>query len=163
MFNIFKKLFDFNLKEIERIKKIVEEINQSEDKARILKDEDFTKETKKLKEKINGDSSVLTSYLPWAYALVREAARRTLGQRHFDVQMIAAVALHEGKIAEQKTGEGKTLSATPALYLNALTGRGVHLVTVNDYLARRDAGWMGKIFDFLGLTTSAIISDKSFL
>ena len=106
MFNIFKKLFDFNLKEIERIKKIVEEINQSEDKARILKDEDFTKETKKLKEKINGDSSVLTSYLPWAYALVREAARRTLGQRNFDVQMIAAVALHEGKIAEQKTGEG---------------------------------------------------------
>ncbi|KKP68596.1 MAG: Protein translocase subunit SecA [Candidatus Roizmanbacteria bacterium GW2011_GWA2_35_19] len=163
MFNIFKKLFNFNLKEIERIKKIVEEINRLEDKARVLKDEDFTKETKKLKEKIGGDSSVLTSYLPWAYALVREAARRTLGQRHFDVQMIAAVALHEGKIAEQKTGEGKTLSATPALYLNALTGRGVHLVTVNDYLARRDAGWMGKIFDFLGLTTSAIISDKSFL
>jgi preprotein translocase subunit SecA len=101
--------------------------------------------------------------LPWAYALVREAARRSLGIKHFDVQLIAGVALHEGKIAEQKTGEGKTLTATTALYLNALTGKGVHLVTVNDYLARRDAGWMGKVFHFLGLTTAAIISDQSFL
>ena len=163
MFNFFKKLLDFNEKEISRLKKTVEQINALEDKARALKDKDFLKETKDLKEKIGGDLNKTTEYLPWAFALTREAARRTLGQRHFDVQMIAAVALHEGKISESKTGEGKTLSATPALYLNALTGRGVHLVTVNDYLARRDAGWMGMVFDFLGLTTSAIISDKSFI
>jgi len=101
--------------------------------------------------------------LPLTFALVREASRRVLNQRHFDVQLIAGIALHEGKIAEQKTGEGKTLSATTALYLNALEGQGTHLVTVNDYLARRDAGWMGVIYHFLGFTTSAIISDKSFL
>ena len=101
--------------------------------------------------------------LPEAFALVREAAYRTIGERHFDEQLMAAIALHSGKIAEQKTGEGKTLSATPALYLNALTGRGVHLVTVNDYLARRDAGWMGQIYSLLGVTVSAIISDQSFL
>ncbi len=163
MLNFLKKLFDYNQKQIERLKKKVDEINKLEDKARVLKDEDFKKETKKLKEAIAEDEKKLDQYLPWAYALVREAARRTLNQRHFDVQLMAAIALHEGKIAEQKTGEGKTLSAVPALYLNALLGRGVHLVTVNDYLARRDAGWMGKVFDFLGLKTAAIISDKSFL
>lgn len=163
MLNFLKKLFDYNQKQIERLKKKVEEINKLEDKVRVLKDEDFKKETKKLKEAIAEDEKKLDQYLPWAYALVREAARRTLNQRHFDVQLMAAIALHEGKIAEQKTGEGKTLSAVPALYLNALLGRGVHLVTVNDYLARRDAGWMGKVFDFLGLKTAAIISDKSFL
>lgn len=163
MLNFLKKLFDYNQKQIERLKKKVEEINKLEDKVRVLKDEDFKKETKKLKEAIAEDEKKLDQYLPWSYALVREAARRTLNQRHFDVQLMAAIALHEGKIAEQKTGEGKTLSAVPALYLNALLGRGVHLVTVNDYLARRDAGWMGKVFDFLGLKTAAIISDKSFL
>ncbi|OGK52940.1 preprotein translocase subunit SecA [Candidatus Roizmanbacteria bacterium RIFCSPLOWO2_01_FULL_44_13] len=163
MFKFIRRFFDFNQKEINRLKKRVEEINQLEDKARALKDADFVHETKRLKEEIAGDATKLNFHLPWAYALVREAARRTLGQRHFDVQMIAAIGLHEGKIAEQKTGEGKTLSATPALYLNALTGLGTHLVTVNDYLARRDAGWMGMIFDFLGMTTAAMISDKSFL
>ncbi|MCS6956364.1 MAG: preprotein translocase subunit SecA, partial [Patescibacteria group bacterium] len=163
MLNFFKKIFDYNQKQIDKLKKKVEEINKLEDKTRILKDEDFKKETKKLKEKIAGDEKKLDENLSWAYALVREASRRMLGQRHFDVQLMASIALHEGKIAEQKTGEGKTLSAVPALYLNALLGRGVHLVTVNDYLARRDAGWMGKIFHFLGLTTSAIISDKSFI
>ncbi|MCX7956092.1 MAG: preprotein translocase subunit SecA [Patescibacteria group bacterium] len=163
MFNFFKRFFDYNQKQIEKFKKKVEEINKLEDKARILKDEDFKKETQKLKDKIAGDEKKLDENLSWAYALAREASRRTLGQRHFDVQLMASIALHEGKIAEQKTGEGKTLSAVPALYLNALLGRGVHLVTVNDYLARRDAGWMGKIFYFLGLTTSSIISDKSFI
>lgn len=163
MFNFLTKFFDFNQKEIARIQKKVLEINAFEDKARKLKDSDFKKETAKLKEAISGDPEKTHQHLSWAYAVVREAARRSLGQRHFDVQMMTAVALHEGKITESKTGEGKTLSATPALYLNALTGRGVHLVTVNDYLARRDAGWMGKVFDFLGLKTSAIISDKSFI
>ena len=163
MLNFFKKYFDFNQKEINRLKKIADEVNKLEDKARHLKDGDFIKETKKLKEIVNGDISKTNEVLPWSYALVREAARRVLGQRHFDVQVIAGISLHEGKIAEQKTGEGKTLSAVLPLYLNALTGLGSHLVTVNDYLARRDCGWMGNVFHFLGLTTSSIISDKSYI
>jgi len=163
MFNLFKNFFDYNQREINRLQKKVEEINKLEDKTRNLKDTDFISETKKLQEIVRTDKSKIDEILPWAFALSREAARRTLGQRHFDVQLIAALALHEGKIAEQKTGEGKTLSSVPALYLNALSGQGVHLVTVNDYLARRDCGWMGTIFNFLGLTTAAMISDKSFL
>jgi preprotein translocase subunit SecA len=163
MFNFLKKLFDYNEKEIRRIKKVVEQINSLEDKARVLKDEDFPKETERLKEEVLEKGRSLDQILPWAFALVREAARRVLGQRHFDVQLMAGVALHEGKIAEQKTGEGKTLSATSALYLNALTGKPVHLVTVNDYLARRDCGWMGGVFHFLGLKTAAIIPEKSFI
>jgi len=163
MFNFLKKLFDYNEKEIRRIKKIVEQINSLEDKARVLKDEDFPKETERLKEEVLEKGRSLDQILPWAFALVREAARRVLGQRHFDVQLMAGVALHEGKIAEQKTGEGKTLSATTALYLNALTGKPVHLVTVNDYLVRRDCGWMGAVFHFLGLKTAAIIPEKSFI
>lgn len=163
MFNFLSKFFDYNQREINRLQKKVIEINKLEDKARALKDIDFSKETDRLKEIISKDESKIEENLPWAFALAREAARRSLGQRHFDVQLMAAIALHEGKIAEQKTGEGKTLSAVPALYLNALTGRGVHLVTVNDYLARRDAGWMGKVFHFLGLKTASIISEKSFI
>ncbi|MCS7092895.1 MAG: preprotein translocase subunit SecA [Patescibacteria group bacterium] len=162
MLSFLKRFFDYNQKQVEKLRKKVEEINKLEDKSRKLKDEDFVRETQRLRESIGGDERNLDNHLSWAYALVREAARRVLGQRHFDVQLMAAIALHEGKIAEQKTGEGKTLSAVPALYLNALVGRGVHLVTVNDYLARRDAGWMGKIFHFLGLTTASIISDQSF-
>lgn len=163
MLNFLTKFFDYNRREISRLQKKVEEINKFEDKARSLKDNDFSGETNKLKEIISGDISKLDSNLSWAFALAREAARRTLGQRHFDVQLMASISLHEGKIAEQKTGEGKTLSAVPALYLNALTGKGTHLVTVNDYLARRDAGWMGKVFHFLGLKTASIISEKSFI
>ncbi|OGK13987.1 preprotein translocase subunit SecA [Candidatus Roizmanbacteria bacterium RIFCSPHIGHO2_02_FULL_37_15] len=163
MFNLFKKFFDYNEREINRLRKKVEEINSFEDRARKLKDTDFTKETVSLKEEIQSEQKTLAEVLPWSYALVREAARRVLGQRHFDVQLSAGIALHEGKIAEQKTGEGKTLSAISALYLNALEGKGAHLVTVNDYLARRDAGWMGGVFHKLGLTTAAIISDRSFI
>jgi preprotein translocase subunit SecA len=163
MFNLFKKFFDYNARELERINLKVKEINALEDKVRVFKDEDFAKETAKLKKVIQSDETKVDENLPWAFAIVREASRRILDQRHFDAQLIAGVALHEGKIAEQKTGEGKTLSATTALYLNALSGKGAHLVTVNDYLARRDAGWMGKIFDFLGLTTSAIISEQSYI
>ncbi len=128
-----------------------------------LADKDFPKETALLKKQIQSGEKTLDELLPRAFALVREASRRVLDQRHFDVQLIAGVALHEGKIAEQKTGEGKTLSATTALYLNSLTGRGVHLVTVNDYLVRRDAGWMGGVFNFLGVSTAAIVSDNSFI
>ena len=163
MIGFFKNLFNQNAKEIVRLSRRVEEVNGLEEKAKKLKDADFAKETAKLKAKINGDKTKLDDALPWAFALVREAAFRTLGERHFDVQLMAGIALHEGKIAEQKTGEGKTLSATAPLYLNALLGKGVHLVTVNDYLARRDAGWMGRVFSFLGLTTAAMISEKSFL
>jgi len=163
MFNFLTKFFDYNQREISRLSKEVEEINKLEDKARVLKDNDFSKETNKLKEIVDGDSNKLNEILPWVFALAREAARRILGQRHFDVQLMAGIALHEGKIAEQKTGEGKTLSAVPALYLNTLTGYGTHLVTVNDYLARRDAGWMGMVFNFLGLKTASMISDKSFI
>jgi len=163
MFNFLTKFFDYNQREISRLSKEVEEINKLEDKARVLKDNDFSKETNKLKEIVDGDSNKLNEILPWVFALAREAARRVLGQRHFDVQLMAGIALHEGKIAEQKTGEGKTLSAVPALYLNTLTGYGTHLVTVNDYLARRDAGWMGMVFNFLGLKTASMISDKSFI
>ncbi len=163
MLNFLTKFFDYNQREINRLKKKTEEINRLEDKARDLKDADFLKETKRLKEIVSADETKTDEIMPWAFALAREAARRVLGQRHFDVQLMAAVALHEGKIAEQKTGEGKTLSAVPALYLNALSGHGSHLVTVNDYLARRDAGWMGKIFHFLGLKTASMISEKSFL
>jgi preprotein translocase subunit SecA len=163
MFKFINKLFDYNEKELRKLRQIVEQINLLEDKARALKDKDFQKETKKLKESITSGEKELDDVLSWAAALVREASRRTLGERHFDVQLIAGIALHQGKIVEQKTGEGKTLSATVPLYLNALTGKGVHLVTVNDYLARRDCGWMGKVFHFLGLTTAAIISDASFI
>ncbi len=163
MFDFFKNFFDYNLKELNRIKKEVEKINALEDKVRILKDSDFVVETKKLKELIGGDPEKTGIYLPWSFALAREAARRTLGLRLFDVQLIAGIALHEGKIAESRTGEGKTLSAVAPLYLNALTGKGAHLVTVNDYLARRDAGWMGIVFDFLGMKTAAMISEKSYL
>lgn len=163
MLGFLKKFFDYNQREIKRLRKKVVEINALEDKARVLKEEDFKKETEKFKNQIQSGQKSLDEILPWAYALVREAARRTLGERHFDEQLMAAIALHEGKVAEQKTGEGKTLSATAPLYLNALEGKGVHLVTVNDYLARRDVGWMGPIYHLLGLTVSAIIADQSFI
>src|SRR5690606_37279497 len=109
------------------------------------------------------DGTSVYLVLPEAFSLVREAAVRTIGLRHYDVQMLAAIVLAQGKVAEQKTGEGKTLSAVPALYLHALTGKCVHLVTVNDYLARRDAGWMGAVFHFLGMSVASIINDASYV
>ncbi|MEK7551607.1 MAG: preprotein translocase subunit SecA [Patescibacteria group bacterium] len=162
MLNIFGKLFDSNEKEISKLNSLIEEINSLEPKIKKLKATDFPKKTKELKERVE-DGEPLESLMAEAFALTREAAFRTLGLRHFDVQLMAAASLANGKIAEQKTGEGKTLSATPALYLHSLTGKGVHLVTVNDYLARRDAGWMGPIFNYLGLSVSSIISEQSFL
>src|SRR3989344_3311418 len=158
----FGKLFDSNEKEIEKLKPIVLEINSLEEKTKKLKDEAFPKKTQEFKERVSEGES-LELILPQAFALSREAARRTIGQRHFDVQLMAAITLANGKIAEQKTGEGKTLSAVPALYLNSLTGENVHLVTVNDYLARRDAGWMGPIFKLLGLSVSSLINEESFI
>jgi len=162
MFGAISKFFDSNEKEVNKLKPLVEKINSLEEKIKKLKDEDFPKKTEQLKKRIK-DGEVLEEILPEAFALAREAARRTIGQRHFDVQLMAATVLATGRIAEQKTGEGKTLSAVPALYLHALTGNNVHLVTVNDYLARRDAGWMGPVFNFLGLKVSSIISEQSFI
>lgn len=162
MFKFLTKLLDTNAKEITKLQSIVDAINAQEDATRKLKDTDFKKKTAEFRLRL-GQGETLDDILPEAYALVREAARRIIGERHYDVQLMAAVALHQGKVAEQKTGEGKTLSATPALYLNALTGRGVHLVTVNDYLARRDAGWMATVYELLGISVSAIISEQSFL
>ena len=154
---------DLNQKEINRLEKVAAQINDLEPKVKKIKDKDFRLKTEEFKKRLE-KGETLNDILPEAFALVREASRRTVGMRHFDVQLMAAVALFEGKVAEQKTGEGKTLSAVPALYLHALTGRGAHLVTVNDYLARRDAGWNGPIFHLLGLSTGSIIQEgKSFI
>lgn len=162
MLPLLGKFFDTNDREISRLNSLVEKINSFEPQLEKLKDTDFPKRTEKLKKQIASGTS-LDEVLPEAFALVREAAKRTLGLRHYDVQLMAAIVLSSGKIAEQKTGEGKTMSAIPALYLNSLTGKGVHLVTVNDYLARRDAGWMGPIFHFLGVSIASMISNESFI
>ncbi len=144
-----------NQKEIDRIQKIVEKVNKWEDEITKLQDKDFPKRTEEFKKRIkNGDK--LDKILPEAFALVREASKRTRGERHFDVQIIGGVVLHEGKIAEMRTGEGKTLTITLAAYLNALTEKGVHIVTVNDYLAKRDCEDMGRIYSFLGLSSGFI-------
>src|SRR4030043_559195 len=162
MFKLFTKLLDTNQKEVNRLEKIVDRINSFEEKTTKLKKENFAKKTQEFRQRLKKNEK-LEDILPEAFALVREASLRTLGMRHFDVQMMAATALFEGKVAEQKTGEGKTLSAVPALYLRALQGEGAHLVTVNDYLARRDAGWNAPIFGLLGLTTGAIIHEQAFI
>jgi len=162
MFNFIGKYFDSNEKEINKLKPIVLEINSFEEKFKKLKDKDFSLKTKEFKERIKSGES-LDLLLPETFALVREASKRSIGQRHYDVQLMAGISLANGKIAEQKTGEGKTLSSIPALYLHSLTGKGVHLVTVNDYLARRDAGWMGPIFNLLGVTVSSMINEQSFI
>lgn len=162
MFGAISKLFDSNDREIKKLLPIVDEINAHAEKFKKLKNSDFPKKTLEFKKRVAEGESIFL-LLPEAFALVREAADRSVGLRPYDVQLMAAVALAQGAVAEQKTGEGKTLSAVPALYLNALTGATVHLVTVNDYLARRDAGWMGAIFDFLGMSVSSIISENSFL
>ncbi|HXS14950.1 MAG TPA: preprotein translocase subunit SecA, partial [Candidatus Saccharimonadales bacterium] len=160
-FSFLTKLFDSNEKEIAKLAPIVAEINALEPQMAKLKLTDFAKKTAELKERV-ASGEALELLLPEAFALAREAAKRSIGQRHYDVQLMASTVLAQGKIAEQKTGEGKTLSAVPALFLHSLTGRNVHLVTVNDYLARRDAGWMGPVFHLLGVSVAAIISEKSY-
>ena len=159
MFNplnlITKFIKSSNQKELDRIGKIVEKINLNEEDFKNLKDADFPKKTSEFKNQINNGKS-LDELLPEAFALVREAAKRTRNERHFDVQLIGGVALHQGKIAEMRTGEGKTLTITLAAYLNALSNQGVHIVTVNDYLAKRDSIEMGEIYSFLGVTSGFI-------
>ena len=149
-----------NQKELDRIAKIVTKINSYENEVKKLKDTDFPKKTQDFKEKIKNGAS-LNDILPEAYSLVREASRRTRNERHFDVQLIGGVVLHEAKIAEMRTGEGKTLTITLAAYLNSLKEKGVHIVTVNDYLAKRDSEEMGKIYNFLGIKCGYINNDQN--
>ncbi|MFH1820302.1 MAG: preprotein translocase subunit SecA [Candidatus Nealsonbacteria bacterium] len=157
---ILTKLFgDANEKYLKKLKPVVVKINGLEKEFEGFSDEKLKDKTKELKEKVSQDSDVLEE----AFALVREGAKRALHQRHFDVQLIGGLVLHQGKIAEMRTGEGKTLAATLPIYLNALSGKGVHVITVNDYLAKRDAIWMGQIYYLLGLSTGCIVHDSAFL
>ena len=157
---ISKFIKSSNQRELDRIDKIVSKINSLEKTIKDLDNQDFPKKTLELKEKIKNKKSI-DELLPEAFALVREASVRTRNERHFDVQLIGGIVLHESKIAEMKTGEGKTLTITLAAYLNALHGNGVHIVTVNDYLAKRDSQEMGEIYNFLGLTSGYINNDQN--
>ncbi len=150
------ELWDTNLREVKNLRKQIVAINELEPEFVKLSDEQLRAKTAEFKERLAAGET-LDDLLPEAFATVREAAKRTLKQRHFDVQLMGGIVLHEGKIAEMKTGEGKTLVATLPVYLNALTGKGVHVVTVNDYLARRDSDWMGRIYRFLGLSVGVIL------
>jgi len=162
MFKFFGKLLDFNEKEIKKMAPMVEKINSLEPEIKKLKDDEFPAKTASFKERL-ATGETIDDLLPEAFALAREAIWRVVGERAFDVQLMAAIALHQGKIAEQKTGEGKTLSAVITAYLNGLAGNGVHIVTVNDYLARRDTGWYGKALSFAGLSLGCIIHEQAFL
>ncbi len=159
---VFKKILgDPQAKTVKRLRKRVKLVNAQADKYKKMSDKQLREQTDVFKKRLKKET--LDALLPDAFAAVREAATRTLGQRHFDVQLIGGMVLHEGNVAEMKTGEGKTLVATLPVYLNALTEKGVHVVTVNDYLAQRDAGWMGQVYDFLGLSTGVILGDYSYV
>ena len=152
------KLFkSYSEKEVKRVKPLVDKINGLEDEFMKLTDAELKAKTDYFKKQLK-DGKTLDDILPEAFATVREASKRVLGMRHFDVQLIGGIILHQGRIAEMKTGEGKTLVATLPVYLNALTGKGVHVITVNDYLAKRDSEWMGKVYKFLGLTVGLVIA-----
>jgi preprotein translocase subunit SecA len=155
-----KILGDPNEKELKRIRPVVAHINSLEDEMLKQSDDDLRSLTAELKQEVENGTD-LDDLLPEAYALVREASRRVIGQRHYDVQLIGGIVLHEGKIAEMRTGEGKTLVATLPSFLNALSGKGVHIVTVNDYLANRDTNWMGQIHNFLGLSTGVVLTTQN--
>src|ERR1700720_4459604 len=152
-----------NDRELKKMHSVVDEINQLETEFEHKSDDELRGLIADWKARLgaieeNGDrEDAMWELLPQVFAAVREASKRTLGQRHFDVQLIGGMVLHQGRIAEMKTGEGKTLVATLPVYLNALTGKGVHVVTVNDYLARRDSEWMGQIYNFLGLSVGVIV------
>ena len=144
-----------NDREVKRYKKVVSQINKLEETFKGLTDDDLMAKSNEFRERLAKGES-LDSLLPEAFATVREASSRVMGMRHFDVQMIGGMVLHEGRIAEMRTGEGKTLVATLAVYLNALAGKGVHVVTVNDYLARRDANWMRPLYEFLDMSVGVV-------
>jgi preprotein translocase subunit SecA len=159
---ITKILGDANEKYLKRIQPTIDRINSFEPEFEKLSDQELKEKTSELKERIKKGES-LDDILPEAFALTREASKRTLSQRHFDCQLIGGIVLHQGKIAEMKTGEGKTLAATLPLYLNALEGKGCHLITVNDYLAKRDTVWMGQIYNLLGISVGCIVHDTAYL
>ena len=162
MFGILKRfLGDNNDKEVKRLRAKVDEINGFEEGLKNLSDSSLARYTEKFRDRL-AEGETLDDILPEAFAVVREASRRILGMRHFDVQMMGGICLHEGKIAEMRTGEGKTLVATLPTYLNALTGKGVHIVTVNDYLAKRDSIEMGRLYNFLGLSVGLVRHDMDF-
>ena len=159
---IFKKVFGSrNERLIKAMRKIVVQINDFESGLQSLSDEQLKAKTDEFRQRLS-DGEALDALLPEAFATVREASQRALGLRHYDVQMIGGMVLHDGKISEMRTGEGKTLMSTLPAYLNALSGKGVHVITVNDYLATRDAGWMGKVYNFLGLSVGVIVSEMPF-
>jgi preprotein translocase subunit SecA len=154
---LFKKIFGSrNDRFLRRLRPVIARINSLETEMGGLDDADFPARMAAFRHALE-TGAALDDLLPEVFALTREAARRTLGMRHFDVQLVGGIALHRGKIAEMKTGEGKTLAATLPVALNSLAGKGVHVVTVNDYLAKRDAAWMGRIYSFLGLSTGVIV------
>ena len=156
-FDVLTRLFGSkNERELKRLQPLIEAVNELEPKMKALDDDGLKAQTIQFKERLdNGEN--LETLLPEAFATVREASFRALGMRHFDVQLIGGIILHKGRIAEMKTGEGKTLVATLPAYLNALAGKGVHVITVNDYLAKRDTEWMGQIYRFLGLSVGTIL------
>ncbi|MDR2336621.1 MAG: preprotein translocase subunit SecA, partial [Candidatus Nomurabacteria bacterium] len=164
MTRILQTVFgDAQKKTLKRLMKKTTQIEDLAQKYEKMTEKELRAQTDILKEKLNEKDGTLDAILPDAFALVREASTRVLGMRHFPVQLVGGITLHDGNVAEMKTGEGKTLVATLPLFLNALEGKGVHLVTVNDYLAQRDAGWMGELYDFLGLSVGVIINDASFI
>ena len=156
----FSKIFkSSNQQELDKIKNLIISINNKENEIQSLSESDIKEKTALLKKNVQNGSLKLDDIIPESFALVREAAKRTLGERHYDVQLAGGLMLHKGKIAEMKTGEGKTLVSTLPAYLNSLLGKGVHIVTVNDYLAQRDSVWMGKVFNYLGISTGCIINN----
>ena len=156
----FSKIFkSSNQQELDKIQNIILAINEKESEIKSLSEANIKEKTFNFKKNVQSGSLKLSEILPESFALVREAAKRTLGERHYDVQLAGGLILHNGKIAEMKTGEGKTLVSTLPAYLNSLTGKGVHIVTVNDYLAKRDSAWMGKVFNYLGVSTGCITND----
>ena len=159
---IFTKLFGSNQREISKLMPIIEKINALGDQMKKLSDGQLRGKTQEFRERL-GKGETLDNILPEAFAVVKEVADRVNGTRPFDMQLIGGIVLHQGKIAEMKTGEGKTLTSTLPIYLNALSGKGVHVITVNDYLAKRDCNWMGSIFHFLGISTACIVHDSSYL
>ncbi|MCF0155695.1 MAG: preprotein translocase subunit SecA, partial [Veillonella sp.] len=162
MFGFVQRLLGNNsAHEIKKMRKIVDHINSIENDYVQLSDKQLYSKTAEFKRRLK-KGETLDDILPEAFAVVREASKRVLGMRHFDVQMIGGITLHKGNIAEMRTGEGKTLVATLPVYLNALEGKGVHVITVNDYLATRDSEQMGKLYNFLGLTTGLIVPDLDY-
>jgi len=165
---MFGSIFDTNEKQLKKIWPIVDQVNSHEEEFKKLSHEEVRERTVAWKEKLKGldEKEIerqLNDILPEAYALVRESASRTVNMKHYDVQILAGIVLHQGRIAEQKTGEGKTLTATLPLYLNSLTGKGVHLITPNDYLSRHGAGWMGSLYDYLGVSVGVVMQERAFV